>query len=209
MIRVNLLEGDSVSTAARVDVGGGASEFSHAESLTSEDSAIIRREAIKSLFVILLGSIGLFAYEQMNVPELQLQLQQLNVELNTLNEKNLKAQEAVEQTKRLKREQDILQAQINAIESLKKDRSRVVKILELVQKNIPTNVWFNELDFSSGRVTLIGYGITDNDVTNLLDVLTKSIYFKEVSLVRSTEFNSKQYGLVRKIEVNCLLETSL
>jgi Tfp pilus assembly protein PilN len=211
MIKINLLQSRGVNTQSqKFEAGGGlASEFGQGEYLSGEDAAIIRREAIKNLFIIFLGSIGLLVYEQMNLPELRAQLQQINSELLTLTEKNLKAKEAVEQTRLLKREQEILQAQINAIENLKKDRSKIVKILELIQKNIPANVWFNELDFAMGRVTLMGYGITDSDVTNLLDVLSKSIYFREVNLVRSTEFNSKQFGLVRKIEVSCLLETNL
>jgi len=210
MIRVNLLKVDSGGNqTSKIDLGLGKGEFAQAESLSSEDSSIIRREAIKNLFVILLGPIGFLTYEQLNLPDLKSQLQQTNNELMSLTEKNVRAKEAVEQTRKLKREQEILQAQINSIESLKKDRSRIVKILELVQKNIPANVWFNELDFGMGRVTFVGFGLTDSDVTNLLDVLSRSIYFKEVNLVRSTEFNSRQYGIVKKIEVSCLLETKL
>jgi len=209
MIKINLLESEGVPKTSKVDLGPGSGDFGHAEAISSEDSAIIRREAIKNLFIILLGLLGLIVYEQINIPELRQQLQKVNAELSEVAEKNVRAQEAVAQTRRLKKEQEILQAQINAIESLKKDRARVLKILELIQKNVPSNVWFNELDFSLGRVTLMGYGITDNDVTNLLEVLSRSIYFREVNLVRSSEFNSRQYGLVKKIEVSCLLETSL
>jgi len=209
MIKINLLESEGVPKTSKVDLGPGSGDFGQAEAISSEDSAIIRREAIKNLFIILLGLLGLIVYEQINIPELRQQLQKVNAELSEVAEKNVRAQEAVAQTRRYKKEQEILQAQINAIESLKKDRARVLKILELIQKNVPSNVWFNELDFSLGRVTLMGYGITDNDVTNLLEVLSRSIYFREVNLVRSSEFNSRQYGLVKKIEVSCLLETSL
>lgn len=209
MIKINLLESEGAARVTKVDLESGGGDFGQAEALSSEDSAIIRREAIKNLFIILIGLLGLMVYEQINIPELRAQLQKTNAELNELTEKNLRAREAVAQIRKIKREQEILQAHINAIESLKKDRARIVKILELLQKNTPASVWFNELDFSLGRVTLIGYGITDNDVTNLLEVLSRSVYFREVNLVRSTEFSSRQFGLVKKIEVSCLLETNL
>jgi Tfp pilus assembly protein PilN len=210
MIKINLLQAEGLNTQSKkFEDAGSLRDFGPWENLSSQDSNIIRREAIKNLFVILIGSIGLLVYEQINIPELRAQLLQINSDLMTLTEKNSQAKDAVEQTRRLRREQEILQAQINAIESLTKDRSKIVKILELIQKNIPKNVWFNELDFAMGRLTLMGYCITDSDVTNLLDVLSKSIYFQEVNLVRSTEFNSRQFGLIRKIEVSCLLEKNL
>jgi Tfp pilus assembly protein PilN len=213
MIKINLLQTSSSAASPRIDLGGSGSnsgaEFSQAEMISSEESSFVRKEAIKNLFIILLGSLGLFSYEQVRIPELQEELRQVNQELQEVTEKNNRARAAVEQTKKLKKEQEILHSHIASIESLKKDRSQIVKILELMQKNVPANVWFNELDFSMGRVTLVGHGIADNDITNLLDTLSRSVYFKEVSLVRSSEVKTKQLGSIKKVEISGVLETGL
>lgn len=204
MIRINLLSSSSGSEGvANPSIDGGIGETNLAE------ASVIRKEAIKNLFIILIGPLALFAYEQMNIPDMQSRLRALQIEYNEVSEKNIRAQEAVQQTRKLKREQEILQAQINAIESLKKDRSQIVKVMELIQKSVPSNVWLNELDFSMGRLTLMGFSVTDTDLTNFMDALSRSVYFKEVSLVRSVEHNSRRFGMIKRVEISCLLETGL
>ena len=194
---------DQAAISSTPDLGFGDVEAS------GEDLKFIRREALKNLMLILLGSISLIVYEQMHIPELRQKLNIINNELNALMEKNSKARQAVEQSKKLIKEQANLQSQISSIENLKKDRALILKIFELFQKNTPSTIWLNEINFGSDRVLLSGQAISDADVTTFMDALSRSVYFKEVNLVRSIEHQNNKFGLVKKIEINCVIESNL
>lgn len=182
---------------------------SASDAMDSGDFATIRSQAIKNLVIILIGPIGLFLYEQTLIPDLQAKVNALMNEQRVLTEKNTKASEAVTQTTKFRKEQEALQAQINSIESLKKERMREVKILDFIQKDIPEKMWLTKLELIEGKFQIEGLAVTDSELTQFMDVLSRSAYLKEVSLIRSSDSSSKNFGQVKKFEISCLMEKNL
>lgn len=201
MIKINLAKGRPASKAssASSDSGGVSSG-------DSIDDGSLRKIAITRFLVIALGPIGLLVYEQILIPDLQAQLVARQAELAEVRDKNERAQEAVTQIKRFKREQEILQAQINSIENLKKDRLREVKILDFLQKDIPERLWLTRMEMTEGRLLLQGMATTDGELTQFMENLSRSAYLKEVSLIRSTDQVTTEFGAVKRFEVSCLME---
>ena len=200
MIRINLAKGKGKIAAAadatqtRTFASGGS------------DEPNVRRALITRVALLLLGPVILFVYEQQTLPAMSAQLRQKNTELNTLTQKNNQAREAVSQTKKYKAEQEALQTQISTIENLKKDRLREVKVLDFMQKDMPTKLWLTRMELSEGKLDIQGISSTDAELTLFMDNLSRSAYLKEVSLVRSVDYSQKEYGAVKKFEISCLME---
>lgn len=201
MIKINLAGGakgkvSSATSISSIDSGG----------LDSGDMAAIRSQAIKHLVLILIGPIAFLLYEQVSLPDLVAQTSAKSRELSVLTEKNNKAREAVEQTKRFRKEQELLQAQIESIEGLKKDRLREVKVLDFIQKDMPDRLWLTTMDLNDGKLKIEGMTTTDAELTAFMDALSRSAYLREVSLIRSSDYNSKEMGQLKRFEISCLME---
>ncbi len=203
MIRIDLGKKQSKSSASIKPPQGGGLDGDSA--MPDQDQGIVKKEALKNLIILLIGSFLLFAYEQVHIPELKSELQINQVELNKLKEKNQKAEQAVKTIRKLREDEEKVKAQIDAIDNLKKGRMDSVKILELVHKNIPNHVWLRSMTMAKDKLEIAGYAITDNDLTNFMESLQKSIYFKEVRLLRSKEENLPKHGNVKKIDIVCVL----
>jgi type IV pilus assembly protein PilN len=196
MIKINLAKKGTVSPEAAAQM----------VTVDSGDLSALRKTAIMRVLVMAIGPVALLLYEQQVIPELRAKVQQKSNEYNALVEKNNKAQEAVVQTKKFKKEQDILQTQINTIENLKKDRLREVKVLDFVQKDIPEHLWLTRMELLEGKLNIQGMATTDNELTVFMENLSRSAYLKEVSLIRSTDYLSPDYGALKKFEISCAME---
>lgn len=204
MIRINILNGSQ----GQVSEASGESEENFGvvddAQLEAEEIAALRQRAVKNLIIMCLAPIGMLIHEQINIPDLESVKNRLQKEVNEVREKNDSAANSVQEIKSLKIQQDELQIQIGAIEVLKKDRYHLVKVLELVQKQLPPNMWLQEIVFSNSQFNLVVYSVSSNEELQFLDTLSKSIYFKEVRLIRSVEFNSNQFGDIKKVEISCV-----
>ncbi len=177
-------------------------------SMSSSETTGLRKTAMVRAALIILGPISLLMFEQQTLPKLQAQLKRANQELTAVTEKNIKAAEAVIQTKKFKHEQEVLQTHINSIEDLKKNRLREVRLLDFIQKDLPDKLWLTRMEMSAGKLNIQGLSTTDGELTQFMDALSRSAYLKEVSLIRSTDHNSDEVGQLKKFEISCLMETA-
>lgn len=200
MIKINLANS---KVAAKSSSSADAAQLGV---IDQNDLKVIRKTALTRALVLVLGPVALLAYEQQTIPALETQLRNKNQEYQDLSAKNQKALEAVEQIKKFKKEQEALQAQINSIESLKKDRLREVRMLDFIQKDLPENLWLTRMDMSEGRLSIQGLSTTDNQLTQFMDTLSRSAYLREVSLVRSGDFASPDMGNLKRFEISCQME---
>lgn len=168
-------------------------------------SGDIQKEGAFRLLVILLLPLALYFYETQNLPELSSTLASKNQLLQSLTEKNTRAQGAVEEIKKFKEDQAKLQRQIDTLESLQKERLREVKILDNLQKDIPEKVWLNRLEFQDQRLLITGLTTNDTELTVFMENLSKSVFLKEVNLVKSTEENTER-GFLKRFEISCVID---
>lgn len=192
MIKVNLLKNPLTGTTAQVGVPLEGGEEGLGDS---------RNQAIKNLFIILLGSLGLFAYEQVTVPGLRAQFNQLQRELFELQTKNSQAEEAVAKIENLRKQQETIEKQISALGQLQKNRTREIRFLDHLQSVTPERLWLIRMQVQDNTVLLIGLAATDEDVTRFMDALGQSPFLKDIRLVRSSEFTSNQFRGVKQFEI--------
>lgn len=204
MIRINLMKGASFASGSIAS--GDGIEIDGSGGSSSEEASALRKTAIQRAVLIALGPILLFAYESQHVPDLKAQLNRQGAELNAVRDKNNRAKEAVVQTARFKKDQAVLQAQINSIESLKKDRLREVKVLDFIQRDMPEKMWMTRIELMDGKLNIQGMTTTDGELTLFMENLSHSAYLREVSLVKSTDFLSQEFGSLKKFEINCFME---
>src|SRR5437868_8025867 len=106
MIRINL-----ASTRAFSGGGGGAggnvASDGGGEIVITEQ---LRKDALVKLLVILLAPIGLYFYEQQNIPTIRAELARKQNILNELTVYNAKAENSVQEIKKFKEDEKKIQA---------------------------------------------------------------------------------------------------
>lgn len=168
------------------------------------DKEIQKQGAIR-LFVLLLVPIAIYAYELQSIPELQRTVQRKRAVLATLKTKNGQAKGAVEEIKKFKEDQVKLQRQIDTLETLRKERLKEVKILDNLQKDIPDKVWLTKVDLSSGKIVLAGLATADAELTGFMENLSRSVFLREVNLVRSSE-QASDSGVLKRFEISAVID---
>ncbi|PIS11374.1 MAG: fimbrial assembly protein [Bdellovibrio sp. CG10_big_fil_rev_8_21_14_0_10_47_8] len=193
MIKINLARGAHVSSALGSSFDGAVNE------------AEIRKQGLLRLLIILMIPMAMYAYEFQMIPELKSKLNSKKNVLQSLIQKNEQAKGAVSEIKKFKEDQAHLQKQIDTLEGLRKERSREVKILDGLQRDIPEKVWLTKIDFQPGRLSIEGMTTADLELSSFMESLSRSIFLKEVNLIRSVEA-TYDGGVVKKFEVSCALD---
>ncbi|MBX3018586.1 MAG: PilN domain-containing protein [Bdellovibrionaceae bacterium] len=185
---------------------GGISDAGLADEFASVDNT--NRTLLINLVLMLIGVLALYIYEQSNVPPLRSSATSLRRQLDEVKKKNVGAADVVKEIARFESEQTVLQNQINAIEAIKRDRLREVRVLDYIQREIPEKVWLQRMDLNQGRLSIAGYATTDSELTTFMEGLQRSAYLKEIQLVRSTEATVAEIGAVKRFEIVCNMDRS-
>lgn len=180
----------------------------------------LQKQGALRLFVIMLFPLGLYLWESQIIPAKQQELTSKTAVLSELTAKNEKAKKAVEEIKKFKTDQQRLQSQIGALEDLKRGRLQEVKALDFIQRVIPPRVWLNRIELaaipdsakgpggrSDSRMTMQGLASNDQGVAAFIDQLAKSIFLREVSLIRTTDQIDEGTGFATKrFEISTVME---
>ena len=176
MIKINLSKG-----AAPV-AGSGSVGIESAN-----EQQLVRQGGIK-LAVLLLGPLLLWVYQnQILLPDKLNELNAKSKQLNDLRTKNEKAKSSVAEMKKFEESKAKLQTQIDSIELLRRQRMREVRVLDLLQREIPERIWLTKLDVNGDKMTVKGIAANKNDIASFMDSVTKSALTGEVALVGSNE----------------------
>lgn len=199
MIKINL-------ASNTVSAGGGsigASLGISSDSFMGADE--IRKEALKRLVLLLIGPLALYIYENQNVPGKVAELNSKNQILAELQTYNAKAADSVAEIKKFKEDEALMEARISALEKISKDRQREIRVLDLLQTVIPEKAWLTRIQVNPTRVNIQGLALSDFEVSQFLEALTKSVFLMDVNLVSSSETVTDGVSL-KKFEISCLLE---
>lgn len=194
MIKVNLNSPNVPSIRSNI---GGADE-----GVVGGDDQI-QRQGIIRLVILALGPIALFIYQNnMVIPDKTAELAQKDKTVTELKTKNDKAKSAVDETKKFQGDQAKLQAQIDSIEDLRKDRMQEVRVLDLIQRELPERVWLNKLELRDHKLTVVGMAGNDGEITQLMDTMTKSSLLAEVNLISTAE-KTVDGNLIKEFTLSC------
>jgi len=164
---------------------------------------LIIKIAICFMFVI-----GLFVYESINIPKLKNQLEEENKSLMQLTEYNNKAAMAVAEIKKQQEHKALIEKQIASLDGLSKVRLKYIKVLDLIQSHLPDKIWFSSLKTRDNLLEVTGTAFSENDITNFLDGMGKSIFFSDVSMLSSEDVIGKDPNQkkLKKFTINFTLE---
>ncbi|WP_413558402.1 PilN domain-containing protein [Bdellovibrio sp. HCB209] len=201
MIKINLASQSVGTNAALGAQFGGGGEGG--EDIIISDEA--RKEALKRLVVLLIPALGLYAYQEQNVPQLKGRLGSLQATLGELEAYNAKQADSVAEIKKFKEDEAIIEARISALDKISKDRSREIRVIDLLQQVIPEKAWLTRVTLNPDRMNVQGLGMSDFEVSQFLEALTKSVFLMDVNLVSSTE-TTVDGMILKKFEISAVLE---
>lgn len=199
MIKINLVSSAALTAANAASASLGISTGGF---VSSEE---IRKEALKRIVLLLVGPLGLMIYENQNIPGKQANLNAKTQMLSELQSYNARQADSVAEIKKFKEDEALIEARITALEKISKDRQRETRVLELLQNVIPEKAWLTRIQLNPDRVNIQGVALSDFEVSQFLDALSRSVFLLDVNLVSSSEM-SQDGMMLKKFEISCLLE---
>lgn len=179
--------------------------------LDSDDGGDAEVKPITLLLKIIIafsGVIVLYAHELSNIPVLEKILRDEQAKLKTLNDFNGKAAGVVAEIKKMKKNKEDIERQIESIGGLSKIRLRYIKAIDIIQQNIQEKMWLTNMKTSGDLLMLEGVAHTDNEISTFIEILSKNIQFSDVQLLAASESTlaDTQGKKFRNFTINCTLE---
>ena len=197
MIKINLAQARSgpANNASSMSLSGDAI-------LTTGD---LQKQGLLRLLILVIFPAALYFYQESTLPDLVKTRNDKSSQLQKLRSYNQQMERSVQEIKKFKEDEAKIQSRINYLERVSKNRLRQVKIMELIQQIIPEKIWLSRLDANETKLTILGMAMTDYDVSQFMEGLTKSVYFTDVNLISSGEqvFDGLN---VKNFEISCSLE---
>ncbi|PIT99984.1 MAG: hypothetical protein COT74_06435 [Bdellovibrionales bacterium CG10_big_fil_rev_8_21_14_0_10_45_34] len=200
MIRINLLTG----TVAGGRDGG--------ESVDEEDSGVSTSsptfevgDTVTKALALLVPILGFIFYEQFILFGKRREIDSLNTHLKKIESELTVLKPKLDAINTFKQQKETLQNQIKTITEISDSRLSSVRALNAIQDSIPTQAWLTALKFSSDKVDLEGFATDDITVADFMQNIDRSIFFKDVILLKTEERKGPE-GTLKYYKVQCSLE---
>ncbi len=144
MIKINLLR----------SFGSGATESYAASSSSGDDRGQFMAQAAKRIAIVVLGPAALLIYEMQSIPVLQKKVQTIKAELAETQTFNQSKSGLAAEIKKYEEEQAKINAQMNFINKIARDKINEFKLFQHLQNSTPESVWINQLEFKDNILTI-------------------------------------------------------
>lgn len=192
MIRVNLLKSAGTSSVASSGGGGGGSGISV--------SPAEQKEAGKRLGVILAAVALLYLYNMFVVGAQRDRLQAINAQIAGIEAQKTALGPTTPLVEKYNAEKKTIEGQLEVLRVLARNRLREVKALDAIQSLMSDKTWLRELKTENGVLTMSGYSLTDEGITELIRSLDTSVFFSDL-IVKSTSEERIENTVVRRFDV--------
>jgi Tfp pilus assembly protein PilN len=91
-------------------------------------------------------------------------------------------EDVIKKGEQFEKKKELLSRKIDLITDLKKQQAVPVHILDKVSRNLPDFLWLDQMSANDNQITITGKATTYIAVSNLYSNLTRSGYFKDVTL---------------------------
>ncbi len=118
---------------------------------------------------------------------LKLKVSQLKAEIETNNATIVDLTKKINEVKKYEQYNKEIQQKSAIIETLRKNQSVPVKILNDISMTLPNGVWLSFLIYKDEGVDLEGYAFTNFNIVNYVENLKKLEHLTDVYLVESRE----------------------
>ncbi len=114
-------------------------------------------------------------------------------------------QGVIAEGERFRREREALEARVNAIESVARNQTRPVYLLDAVVSMLPKDLWLTRMEEKGGQLRFAGTAFSPVAVSDFMANLKASGKFKDVDLVDARQDLTKSPRTVT-FEVSCRFE---
>ncbi len=188
MIRVNLLKSAGATGSVVRSASGDA------------PSAQTQKEAGKRLGVILGAVAVLYLYNMFVVSAQQDRLAAINGEVAGIEAQKTALGPTTPLVEKYNVEKKTIEGQLEVLRVLARNRLREVKALDSIQSLMSDKTWLRELKTEAGNLTMSGYSLTDDGITDLIRSLDTSVFFSDL-IVKSTSEERLDTTTVKRFDV--------
>ncbi|HET8577889.1 MAG TPA: PilN domain-containing protein [Methylomirabilota bacterium] len=123
------------------------------------------------------------------------------------NEKEAaRLQTIIAEGERFRRDKEALEARVNAIESVARNQTRPVYMLNALLETVPKDLWLTRMEEKGGQLRFAGVAYSSVAVSDFMSNLKASGKFKDIDLVDARQDLTKSPRTVT-FEVSCRFET--
>lgn len=192
MIRVNLLK--SAGATSSVSSSGSSSSSSEAPSAQTQKEAGLR-------LAVILGAVALlYLYNMFIVGAQKERLDAINQEVAGIEAQKTALGPTTPLVEKYNAEKKTIESQLEVLRALARNRLREVKALDAIQSLMSEKTWLRELKTESGNLTMSGYSLTDDGITDLIRSLDTSVFFSDL-IVKSTSEERLDQTTVKRFDV--------
>ena len=191
MIKVNLLKNRSMQ-------GGGDTTYAVSIDRGGNEA---QKEAVIKIMLMAVFAVILVFVENHNVDSLKEEQQRYMIQLNELQGQVDKLKAETAKVADLEKQSKELEDKMKIMKQLSKTRLRELKALDYLQTIMPERVWLVSLNYQDEKFNLRGFALTDDDLTDLIQAMDKSVFFTDVILMQAKEQTTPD-GTLKNFEVS-------
>ncbi len=132
--------------------------------------------------------LGVYLFQSYRRSSLEKETADLQSEIATLNVQ-------VKEVGELERKIADLKGKLKVIEDLSKKKIGPVRVMDSLSSATPPRLWLTEFKESSGNLSLNGIAIDNQTIADFLRALARSVYFKNVDLIESSQVDQDKVHL--------------
>jgi type IV pilus assembly protein PilN len=175
VIRINLLR--SFTT--------GSSD-SYAAMVATSDRDQLFVQALKRMAILAIGPAAMLLYEMQSIPVLEAKLKQIQTETSETSAFNQSKSGLAAEIKKYEEEQKKINAQMNFINKIARDKVNELKLFQHLQYTTPESVWINKLEFHDNVLTMNVESDVPSDLDRFSELLTNSGFLSNVQPLDQT-----------------------
>jgi Tfp pilus assembly protein PilN len=131
------------------------------------------------------------------------QASSLEGQINSIQSEIKRLETVAKQVDQYKAEKKLLEERVRVIQTLLSSQSIPVHLMQVLNDELPDEIWLNSISMTGNKLVLRGYSFTDFGIANFMTRLGKKApLIREVELVVSEQAELQKVPL-KKFEVVC------
>lgn len=144
------------------------------------------RKALAVVVLYLVASYGLDDFKLEELAKVNAVIDKLTAEQTRLKAELAKTKDFDELKKSLDADEVALRTKIDTIQKLIRDRQTPPKMLLSLSGSTPKDVWLTDFQAKDDEITLKGFSLGYNGISDFMKALNESVYFGDLKLVNTT-----------------------
>lgn len=175
-----------LSKGKNIDVQFVRDIFSQFSQLDDAGTKTALSKLVSYLILGLIAWYGEAYYKDMQIQEIDALIHEQKTEKDSLNKRITALKKDEEEKKSLESDELLFKTKIEAINNLVAKRAAMMKVLVSLSEMIPNDVWLSEFEMKDSVITIRGFGMKFELISDFVQNLGRSDVFSDVTL-KNTE----------------------